>query len=338
MLEVYAIFTSLFLTVLFNYLAKKKNFLLDKKYSPHKSFVSEDLVPITGGLIFFLSTIFYLNFDEYTIKILIFCIFFIGFLSDTNYLYSPKKRFLLQIFFILVFIYISQIFISSIRIEIIDTFLTNVYFKYFFTAFCLLILMNGANFMDGVNTLLIGYFLIVTLICLLTINKLNIDLDFFNLKIIFFVLVVLFLFNFFGKIFSGDSGAYLISFLTGFYLIKITNLNIQISPYFIACILWYPAYECFFSMIRKIKNGSSVVEADNKHLHQMIFQMLKAKFDLKRKYANTLSGLIINLFNFLVFLYSFNYISKTNIQLSIILFCLIVYNLVYFYLIRILKL
>ena len=87
-------------------------------------------------------------------------IFLVGFLSDINYLFSPTRRLILQILIVFAFIYFEQIFINSIRIDIFDNLLTNIYFKYFFTIFCFLVLMNGSNFMDGVNTLLVGYFLI----------------------------------------------------------------------------------------------------------------------------------------------------------------------------------
>ena len=72
-----------------------------------------------------------------------------------------------------------------------------------------------------------------------------------NLKIIFSVLLILLVFNFFEKFFCGDSGSYVISLIVGYYLIELSNLDLIISPYFIACLLWYPAYECLFSMVRK---------------------------------------------------------------------------------------
>ena len=42
-----------------------------------------------------------------------------------------------------------------------DIILKNFYFKFIFSIFCILILINGSNFIDGLNGLLIGYFLIV---------------------------------------------------------------------------------------------------------------------------------------------------------------------------------
>ena len=37
--------------------------------------------------------------------------------------------------------------------------LSNDYFNIFFTVFCLAILLNGSNFLDGLNGLISGYYL-----------------------------------------------------------------------------------------------------------------------------------------------------------------------------------
>ena len=75
------------------------------------------------------------------------------------------------------FINFDQIFINSIRIENFDNLLSNIYFKYFFTIFCFLVLMNGSNFMDGINTLLVGYFLSLSVITFISIEKFNLPYD-----------------------------------------------------------------------------------------------------------------------------------------------------------------
>ena len=156
-----------------------------KRFFPHKSFVSKNSVPISGGLIFILTTLLFLKFENY-FNYIIFLIFFVGILSDFKYIKSPYKSFFLQITIIFILVFLSKIFISSIRIPLFDHLLTNTLFKYFFVVFCLLILINGSNFIDGVNTLLIGYFLSVILIVIILINKYNLNFETQNLKIIFF--------------------------------------------------------------------------------------------------------------------------------------------------------
>ena len=332
MFLVYVIVFTSISTLLLNYITKKKQLFVDKKFSPHKSFASEDLLPITGGLVFVLGCQVFLSFENNLIKLFILLIFIIGFLSDKNYLFSPLKRFFLQLIIIFLFLYVSQNLINSLRIPSFDTLLSNIYVKYFVTIFCFLVLINGSNFMDGVNTLLLGYYLGVSIFSLIVLNKFGTEFDVINLKVIIILLSILFLFNLFNKLLSGDGGAYTISFLIGYYLIYISNLSETISPFFVGCLLWYPAYECLFSMIRKKIKKVSISHSDNKHLHQLLLIYFRKKFNIKNKKLNTISGLSINLFNYIVFYNAINNISQTKNLIFIIFICLMVYNLIYYYL------
>ena len=40
-------------------------------------------------------------------------------------------------------------------------------------------------------------------------------------------------------------------------------------------LLWYPAYETLFSIIRKVLTKKSALSPDNLHLHQLIYIYLK---------------------------------------------------------------
>ena len=330
MFEAYVIIFTLSITFILNYIASKKNFLVDKKFNLHKSFVTPNLIPITGGLIFLISCLFFFSTDDQYFKIFLFLIFFIGILSDTNYIFSPSKRFILQIFIILIFVYINQIFINSIRIPLIDNLIENIYFKYFLTSFCFLVLLNGANFIDGVNTLLLGYFLSLLVICLLVVKKLNLSVDIQNIELLIIVTSIIFIFNSFGKLLSGDGGAYLISFISGYFLIEFANLTISVSPYFVACLLWYPAYECLFSIVRKKILKQPITYPDNKHLHQLIFIFFKKNTNLKGNYLNTTTGLCINFYNLLIFYGAYQNISQTKNLIILIFISLFFYNFLYF--------
>ena len=158
MLEINVLLISVIFTLIINFVLKKKNFCLDKKFYSHKSFATEKLTPISGGIIFSLLFIVFFPFINLNIKILFIFLFLIGFLSDINYLVSPIKRIIFQIIIIATLLFLSQNLINSIRIPFFDHFLENIYFKYFFTIFCFLVLINGSNFIDGLNGLMLGYF------------------------------------------------------------------------------------------------------------------------------------------------------------------------------------
>ncbi len=334
MLEINVLLISIVLTLIINFVLKKKNFCLDKKFYSHKSFASNKLTPISGGIIFLLlSIIFFPNEDLY-FKTLVILLFTIGFLSDINYLISPTKRIFFQIIIITILLFFSQNLINTIRVPFFDYLLENIYFKYFFTLFCLLVLINGSNFIDGMNTIFIGYYLMLTITLAFLTRELQITHNITEINIILSVLLILFIFNFFGKLFSGDSGAYTISFIVGFFMINLVNLSEKISPYFIACLLWYPAYECLFSIIRKRLKKNFLTKADNKHLHHLIFSFLRKKTNLKTEKANLFTGLSINFFNFIIFFNAYNNVSQTKNLIFLIFISSFLYTILYFYLLK----
>ena len=338
MFEVYVIFFTLFSTIIINYFLIKKKLLLDKKYSPHKSFLNNDIVPLSGGIIFLLSICIFYPSEDYLFKLTLFAIFLIGIFSDLNIISSPIKRITIQTFIILVFLYIDQTYIQSIRWLLLDHYLNNTIFGYLFSLVCLVVLINGTNFMDGVNTLVIGYFLIVTLAIFYIATNFNLELNLVLIQIILITLSVIFLFNFFGKLFLGDGGSYLIAFILGYLLINFSNTNEDVSPYFAACMLWYPAYENLFSIIRKIIKKNSPTDADNRHLHQLLFVFMKKKFLYSNKILNTTSGLIINLFNIVFFIYAAYNFNNTKKLILLIIVSTFFYNFFYYYFTKKIKL
>ena len=91
--------------------------------------------------------------------------------------------------------------------------------------------------------------IVIFFLCLVS-NDLK--LEFYNLKIELLImsLAVFVFFNFFGKNYLGDGAVYGLSFLIGYMAINMSLLDVKISPYFIANLFWYPAFENLFSIIR----------------------------------------------------------------------------------------
>ena len=314
-----------------NFFFNKINFLKDKKkVFKHKNLINKNITPPFSGGLFFITTILIFVPNEFiTFKLFLFLIFLIGFFSDLNILKSPNLRFTLQILTVLIFLNLLDIKIFSIRIEYIDFLLTNYFFSIIFTSFCVLIIINGTNFIDGVNTSVLGYYLILLVFLNLLMQDLNIDiLGFQNLDLIIFCLICLYFLNFFEFLYLGDSGAYVISLFSGILLIQIANQNELVSPYYVANLLWYPAYEILFSIIRKIKNRKSAFEPDNSHFHQLLYLYLKGFFKNK-KINNTLTGCILNIYHLLlIFIVSIDY-SNTKYQIMMIFLSILIYSLFY---------
>ena len=287
-----------------------------------------------GGFVFFLILVFFLPENYQYFTILIFFIFLTGLLSDLDILHSPFFRIIFQTIIIVVYLFLFDNFVSSIRVDFFDNLLNIFFIKLFFTSFCILVLINGTNFIDGVNTLVVGYFILVASNVLYLTELIGLDLDILLVSTCLTCLVVIYIFNFFGKIYLGDGGAYLISFVTGITLIKFSNDNYLVSPYYIVALLWYPAYENLFSIIRKKILSKSPSTPDNKHLHQLIFLYLDKSFNIDKNFSNTLSGILICLYNLFYFLIIFDNFNHTETLVYSVIFNVLFYNLLYLLLIK----
>jgi len=339
MFNAYFFIAVIFITFLIRYILIQKSFLLDNySFSDHKNIKGQKKIilgpPLCGGLIIFL--IFFFEPSFYYLNIFVFLLLIIGILSDINILNSPKIRILLQLAVVLSFVLFFDIKITDLRISHANTLFQKSYISIIFTVFCILILINGTNFIDGLNTLVLAYYIMVIASIILLALKFNLLLN--QNEILFLIaLVVLYFFNFFEKIFLGDSGSYVVALITSFFLLNFVNNNQLVSPYFICLLLWYPAFENFFSIIRRSFERKKNYQADQGHMHQLLFFYLLQKYKIKTFSANTLSASIINLFNLMIFIISFNYFNKTIVMVALILFSISSYLLFYFFLKKINK-
>jgi len=319
-----------FIFILIAYsVCRKFNFFLDIKSLDHKKFASNQKNYFVGG--FFIALILIYNFVEqkdYFYGLFLISIFIVGLFADFKLFNNPKLRLLVQISLLVFFVYFLDIKIPSTRIEIIDILFENDFINYSFTVFCLAILINGSNFVDGINTLLINYYIIVLGLILFFLKDANIN-QYFTINL-FSLLIIILLFNVFGQIILGDSGAYILALSIGLILIELSNENDLISPYFIILLIWYPCFELLFSMIRRLVFNLYSYEPDTMHLHQMILKIISNNLKLKSDNVNHfLVASIINLYNLSILIISLNYNDKTNIMLALIAINIIVYISIY---------
>ena len=323
----YYFLTYSFLVILVSIFFKKKKLLLNYTGDRHQSFSNQKNIPLIGG-IFLILPLILINYQNIVYSILLILIFLLGFLSDQKILISAKKRFLLQIILVFFSVIFLDLEILTSKLILFDYFLKNHVFNIFFTAFCLLILINGSNFIDGLNGLLLSYmtFVIFILLKLGLLNELSIKYDFINYLILFTIIIILL--NLCNYLMLGDAGAYILSFFVGYLIIKCHISNPNISPYFFITLLWYPCYENLFSIIRKLKSKLSPLIPDNNHLHQLIYIRFK-KIIRSQLIANNISSLIISLVNFIIILISSLNPYSSFYQIKLIIFSMFLYSIVF---------
>ncbi len=330
------VFGSIF-HIFLNFIFKRIKFFKDDiSFSKHKELATEKKgILLTGGIS--LLILFCLFFQgNYQLKLFCFFILMIGLLSDLNLISNPLKRFTIQTIILIIFINQFSNNITYTDIFFLDFILKYKLISYFFTIYCFLVIINGTNFIDGLNGLVLGYYILSVFTLLMFIISKDINYDDRLIKLLLIILIINYPFNFFGKNFLGDSGSYLIAFLVGFVFIDFYNSYKDISALFIATLLWYPAFENLFSIIRKKIEKRDPSKPDTNHIHQLIFKILINKLKNKKK-TNIVSGLVINIYNFLVFFIAF-FLANSSIGLSILLvFNIIIYSSSYLILSKKLK-
>ena len=308
----------------------KTNLFLNQLKDKHQNFVVRKFILPIGGY-FILITIFVMNFKFMSLELLFLIpIFIIGALSDMKKFNSPQFRFIVQTIIIFCFVYFANLKLSSTRIDILDIMLENHLFRFAFITFCILIVLNGTNFIDGLNGLVLSYYSLITIFLICA----SFELSFLNnpnfLNELLAILVVILFFNILNKLYIGDSGSYLLGFVYSVLLLNIYHENNYISPYFIILLLWYPCFENLFSIIRKYRFKKSPINPDTKHLHQLIFYFINKKLNSSNLLINNLlSSFIIIFYNILIFYIGFIYITKTNIQILLLTFNVFIYFLIY---------
>lgn len=294
-------------------------------------------IPRLGGVSIFLCMFLMSIFDFADNKNLFFLfliislpIFTIGILEDFTQSISPQIRLIGSLLSAGLFILITEKLIRYVGIEPIDYLLRNNVFAIIFTLICITYLIQAFNIVDGLN----GLSTMTAIICLLSISKILFDIDDLESgKFLIFMIFILFgvlVWNFpLGKIFLGDSGAYLIGlFVAVFSIILATKI---ISPFVIAQILIFPSYELLRSFIRRfIKNKKSIFKPDKKHLHSVLYTLNVKMYNKKDVIINALSSFQIIILQLLNFFYVINFYNNEKLIILGIISFILIYELLYY--------
>jgi UDP-N-acetylmuramyl pentapeptide phosphotransferase/UDP-N-acetylglucosamine-1-phosphate transferase len=291
-------------------------------------------VPLSGGIYLFLSILVntfltkYHN-ENFLILVFIFLFLLLGIYSDLKNKFNPLIRLLFQATLIIIMIYFLDLKINKTNIFYLDSYLNNNFLNLIFTSFCILVLLNGSNFCDGINCNVIGYYLII---CLAILYSGLPTPNILSIEIIISIYAIFYTFNLFKKCFLGDNGVYVISIFMSIYVIKFINLNTNISSLIALNLLWYPAFENLFSIIRRIVTKKKIQIADRSHLHTLIFKKITSNNNINL--SNSLSGILINIFMFIGIFASINFQNDNTILMLILIINITIYVTVYLFLKR----
>lgn len=260
-------------------------------------------VPKIGGLIIFFN-IFIINFffilesqNSFDLNLLILSssviFFLIGYFDDIKNP-SPLTKFLIILAGSIILNFMNKNIILNFLY--FDTFEKTIYLgnlNYLFTFFCIYLLLNTFNMIDGINGLALGIFTIWLIF--LTIYSDSFSINFF--LYLAPLAGIVFVYNLQNKVFIGNSGSYLLGGLISILTINLYNLeyqdnivikNIYVENIFLLFLV--PGLDCarlFFERIFILKK--SFYKADNNHFHHLLIR----KYDLSKSLFIYLSLIII---------------------------------------------
>jgi len=320
-----------------NYKVLNLSIFLDSDFKKPQAF-HEDKILRVGGISFYIIfsiIIFFISSQIfYDLFFLASACFFVGLIDDIKFSNSPKLRLILLFFLINFLIIIFNIETPQFQIFYIDIILSeSKWLKFFLLSICFLIIINGSNFIDGYNGLLLGQFSIILIILNFINYYFNSELFFLGVSFLSINLSLLF-FNFpKARLFLGDSGSYLIGGTLSYLLIKTSaSTKLFIPPFFFGCLIYYIAFEVIFSFFRKIIiEKKNPFYPDSNHLHMLLFKYFKKKNILIK--ANYKTGLSVNLI-YLISLFPLIFFYQNLFFLKIYFFLLLLFYLILYSVMR----
>ena len=142
------------------------------------------------------------------------------------------------------------------------------------TVIWIVAITNAINLIDGLDGLASGVSAIALMtIAFIAILQANIFIIMICCVLIGSLLGFLFYNSHPAKIFLGDSGALMIGFIIGFVsLLGFKNITF-IALFFPIVILAVPFIDTIFAMIRRMKKGQHIMQADKSHLHHKLLEL-----------------------------------------------------------------
>ena len=238
------------------------------------------------------------------------CLFLIGFFDD-KYNLDPFKKLLSSIVIFYIFFSLdNSLIINELNFTFVGYSIQLDELSLFISIFLSVFFLNSINMYDGINGL-VG----LTIFNIFIYFMLNNFMPMFALLLLISILFFLFL-NLKGKIFFGDSGCYILSFILCYFFLRYYNSGlIKLDEIFL--IFFLPLLDAVRVFITRIFISGQPWKADDNHLHHRI----------SKKYNNNVALIILYLLSLFTILFvnffSVNHIFSIFFALIIYFFCFI---------------
>ena len=275
-LEFFIIFFSiLFINLLILSFRNNLASLLNIFDQPNKRKIHKYPTPLVGGICLFITisialvlNLFenYLSLTKFNIYVLFYLIFFATGLWDDAKSLSPKiKTFIITATIIILIPFESDFVVRELNFKYTNKQIILGNFSLLFTVFCIFALYNALNFIDGYNGSATSIIIFWTFVLLIK-----------NPNILYFltiiIMILIFIYNIFGKIFLGNSGTSLLSIFFSLSIINDYNIISTIYADEILLILLFPGLDMIRVTFERILNKKKVYYPDKTHFHHYLIR------------------------------------------------------------------
>ena len=216
-------------------------------------------------------------------------VFFVGLYDDKYSLSANSKLGLLSFLVFLSLLLNDELIITKFYSAYLRQEILLVDLSILFSMLSILLLINAYNMFDGINLQSGLYFSYIFLFFIFN--------NFFTeISIIFTIAVFFFLIlNFNGRIFMGDSGVILISYIISFIVINSNNQIKVISAELIFQLFLVPGLDMLRLFISRLLHGKNPFKPDYNHIHHLLLRKFGNRYALIFLQAMILLPFLLNL-------------------------------------------
>ena len=314
------------LVILLNFFFYKKliffsNFFSIYDYPDNERKIHKKPTPILGGVFLYLNLVFLLllnfyfnifNFNYLNFFIFSSLLFFVTIFDDKYNISAIFKFIIVGIIIIFYLFFNKEYLITNIIFDYKILVFDNLLIKFFVSFLCIMLFLNAMNLYDGINGQLILYSIVF--IIFLLINNIMVPLFSYLIIILSFLLIL----NLKNKIFSGDSGSFLLAFIFSHAILTNNSTPSSLNAEIIFLLMFIPGFDMFRLFVERLFNMKNPFNADRNHLHHLLL----------KKFSNK-QILLLNFLFYVTPLFLSYYFNKLIIILFVIIFYLF---LIYYYL------
>ena len=193
-------------------------------------------------------------------------------------------------------IYFFDIRLVSIDLKLIDMALAVVSISVVATIFAATGVTNSFNIIDGLNGLAGGFSLLCSFALAIVCVKIELYGGAAALIVLASAIFGFLLVNYpSGRLFLGDTGAYVLGHTLVWIAIGINFRAPEISSFAILLVFFWPVAETVFSIYRRLRRAEKVSHPDHLHFHQLVMRSIEIQYlgRSRRNLSNPLATLVV---------------------------------------------